>query len=62
MSDETEKPKRGAPMGSRNAAKDDGLEAVLRIRCDQADKGRWNRAAREAGMKLSEWARRRLNE
>jgi hypothetical protein len=62
MSEPDEKPKRGAPLGSRNAAKDDGLEAVLRIRCEEADKAWWNKAAREAGMKLSEWARRRLNE
>ena len=49
-------------MGSKNAAKDYGLEAVLRIRCDEVDKGRWNRAARAEGLRLSEWARRKLNQ
>ncbi|HCN76044.1 MAG TPA: hypothetical protein DIT13_02470 [Verrucomicrobiales bacterium] len=52
---------RGAPAGNQNAAKDDGYDTVLRIRCHAADKGGWKLKAERAGLDLSEWIRTRLN-
>ncbi|MCG3206302.1 MAG: hypothetical protein KCHDKBKB_03036 [Elusimicrobia bacterium] len=53
--------KRGAPLKNQNAAKDDGYDTVIRIRCHAADKGGWNLKARKTGLDLSEWIRTRLN-
>ena len=55
-------PTRGAPAGNANAAKDDGFDTVVRIRCRRnPDKARWVKLAREAGLDLSEWIRQRVN-
>lgn len=52
---------RGAQKGNQNAAKDDAFDTVIRVRCHQQDKGKWNKRAREAKMDLSEWMRTALN-
>lgn len=54
-----EEPRRGAPAGNQNAAKDDGFDAVLNIKCFQSEKGSWKRKAGD--QKLSEWVRETLN-
>lgn len=61
MSDEPPPSKRGAPEGNKNAAKDDGREAVLNLRVLPEEKKAWVDAARAEGLKLSVWVRRRLN-
>lgn len=53
--------KRGAPEGNTNAAKDDGLTSLLRIRCMPEEKGNYDRAARRAGLKTAEWVRQKIN-
>lgn len=44
----------GRPWGARGA--------LVRVRCDIAEKGRWNLAAQKRGQSLSEWIRDRANE
>lgn len=53
-----QKPKRGRPPGPTGEAK----EAIVRVRCDLPEKGRWVRAARKKDKTLSEWLRDRANE
>jgi hypothetical protein len=52
-----EQPKRGRPPGETGEAK----QAIVKVRCDLSEKGQWTAKAREEGLKLSEWLRRRAN-
>lgn len=58
--DQTTTPKRGAPEGNQNAAKDETLDTVLSFKCRGVEKSAWVRAA--GGEKLAAWVRRTLNE
>lgn len=49
--------KRGRPPGKTGVAK----QALVKVRCDAAEKKTWEEKARAAGLTLSEWVRRRGN-
>lgn len=57
MSTNDEQPKRGRPPGETGEAK----QAIVKVRCDLSEKGHWTAKARQEGLKLSEWLRRRAN-
>jgi hypothetical protein len=50
-------PKQGRPPGETGAA----MDAIVKVRCDLAEKGHWVSKARKAGMTLSEWIRTLAN-
>lgn len=50
--------RRGRPPGTTGEA----MSAVVRVRCDFSEKGRWTRAARQKAKTLSEWIRQLANE
>ena len=52
---------RGAPKGNQNAAKDESLDHVLRLRVAGPEKGAWKRCADKEGLSLAEWTRRNNN-
>lgn len=56
MSEDDSK-KRGRPPGETGEAK----QAIVKVRCDLREKGQWTAKARQEGLKLSEWLRRRAN-
>jgi hypothetical protein len=51
-------PKRGRPLGATGKAK----QAIVKVRCELAEKGCWTRAARQEEKTLSEWLRDRANQ
>ena len=53
-------PKRGAPAGNQNAAKDDGLDDTLTFRCLSTERAAWMRA-KGKDAKLTNWVRSTLN-
>lgn len=55
MIDKNENPKRGRPT------EPDSKNAIVKLRVELAEKGRWVRAARKAGKSLSEWLRELAN-
>lgn len=56
MSEDDSK-KRGRPPGETGEAK----QAIVKVRCELSEKGQWTAKARQEGLKLSEWLRRRAN-
>lgn len=48
--------------GNRNAAKEDGKDSFLKVRCHSQQKSGYVKTARRQGMKLSEWVLKTLDE